>query len=563
MFPKKMFASEIRGRLNFAYSYLSADLTREEFIGHVITGNTYTNGISKHIVESAISMVMIEPQFIIYPTDEYPLSTFTGLQFGIPVSMNYLQEERLISPDFGTYENGQTTRGHSDGDIPLPSSLYFALSLGARYELYKFGNFSILPELRFNLGLTNLTEHFNWKASSLSIGAVLQYNPAITKQKPPTIPPQPVLPKPPVSSAPELAIKVFNDGYELKNGDTLKVKVIDSVFIKKYFVSPLIFFHDNVTEIRDFGKIPDTQEEAQKLSLIAVKNYLENNPDAGVTIISSSIEDDDNDVITKINENVVEQLNIDEKRVKQKSIIKKNKYKYPELENENRYIKFEFGNNKQELIVHGDTIVKSSFDNIVLEIVPKIKSEGEYDFKGQIKSSAGNKIELNEAEKNYKLNEILSADELKKGIKLSVIANVKDKSSQEAKAELEFILKPEAVEKVVIENSVNKDGANFTEYILGFCEFGKADFYSVNQHALEFTKNAIKDGKTIEILPLTDSLGTTDYNKNLANKRAEAALKILSINKNNSNVIIPDKYFFSNSTPEGRLLNRSVLVRIH
>src|SRR3989339_1518102 len=78
MFPKKMFASEIRGRLNFAYSYLSADLTREEFIGHVITGNTYTNGISKHIVESAISMVMIEPQFIIYPSDLQPLTKLVG-----------------------------------------------------------------------------------------------------------------------------------------------------------------------------------------------------------------------------------------------------------------------------------------------------------------------------------------------------------------------------------------------------------------------------------------------------------------------------------------------------
>ncbi len=562
-FPKKMFGREIGVRLNLAYSNLSADLTREEFIGNIITGNNHTQGISEHIVESIISMIMIEPQFIIFPLQEIPISTFAGFQFGIPLSMNYMQEERLISPDFGTYENGLTVRNHSDGEIPLPTSLYFALSIGARYELYKFGNFSILPELKFNLGLTNLTTNLDWKPSSLTLSAVLQYNPSVSETIPPAQPPPPVILPPPQPEAPELVLKAYYKGTEIHNGETINVNVRDTLFVTSYLVSPIIFFRENESEINENGKSPETQEEALILSIKAVKKYLENNPDANVTIISSSLENEHQDVTRHRVDDVIEKLDVDKNRIKQKNFIKNNNLKYPELSDENRFIKFDLGNNKQGLIVFGDTIVKSALDKIDIEIDPIIKSNDEYDFNGQIIIDDDNKISLNKGKQIYTLNDVLKSEKLKLGLPIQIDGKVKDKSSQEASAELSLNLKAEPIGKVVIENSVNKDGTNFTEYILGFCEFGKADFYSINQHAIDFTMNAVKSGKKIEIIPLTDSLGSADYNKNLAIRRAETAIKLLSLNKNNINVTIPDRFFFSNSTPEGRLLNRSVLVRIY
>ncbi|TAL69508.1 MAG: hypothetical protein EPN82_06650 [Bacteroidetes bacterium] len=562
-FGKKLFGSEARGRLNLAYSNLSADLKRDELIGHVITGITYTNGISEHIVESTISAIMIEPELVLKPFSEKQISTSFGFQFGFPLKMKYMQEERLTNPDYGYYETGGRTREHYDSLIPFPSSLYFAISLGARYELYDFGNFSLLPEIRFNLGLTNLTGYRNWKANSISIGAVLQLNPSIKKSLPPPEPPPPVKPTPPQPEPPELTISVYNNEKELKSGDTIKVKVIDTLFVTSYFVSPIIFFKENEYEIDEKRENPNTQEEAQRIMLEAVKKYMSENPDVGITLISSSLDNENNEIVTRRNENIVDKLKIDKKKIKQVRIIKKNKFKYAELADENRFVRFQTGENKQGFILHGDTIVKSLFNNVEIEVEPKIKSEEEYSFEGQIKNSYGNKIELNESKRNYILNELISGDSLGNGIKLSVIAKVKDKSSQEAIAELELNLKKEDDKKVIIENSVNKDGSNFTEYILGFCNFGKPDFYSINKKAVEYVNSAVQSGKKIEILPLTDSLGSADYNITLANKRAEAALKILKINKDNINITVPDKYIFSNSTPEGRLLNRSVLVRVY
>ncbi|MBI5323983.1 MAG: hypothetical protein HZB41_01665 [Ignavibacteriae bacterium] len=403
----------------------------------------------------------------------------------------------------------------------------------------------------------------NWKSNSITIGAVLQYNPSMKKSVPAPAPPLPVKPPPPKPEPPELTISVYDKEKELKSGDTINVKVTDTLFVTSYFISPIIFFKENESDIDEKKGSLNTQEEAQRNSIEAIKKYLSENPEAGITFISSSTDNENNEVVGRRNENISDKLKIDRKKIKQERMIKKNKFKYPELGDENRYIRFKTGENKQGLIVNGDTIVKSSFGNVEIGIEPKIKSDDGYEFNGEVISNNENKIELNESKREYLLNELLSADALKNGIKLSVIANVKDKSSQSASTDFKFTLYAQSKEKIIVENSIQKDGENYNEYILGFCEFGKSDFYSINQHALDFTVNAVKSGKKIEIIPLTDSLGSDDYNKTLASKRAVAALKLLSINRNNTNVIIPDKYFFSNSTPEGRLLNRSVLVRIY
>ncbi|MBI5323984.1 MAG: hypothetical protein HZB41_01670 [Ignavibacteriae bacterium] len=87
-FPKQLFGSEARGRLNLSYSNFSADLTGDEFIGNVITGNTYTNGISEHIVEATISAIKIEPQLVLKPFSEKLISMSLGLQVGFPMNMH-------------------------------------------------------------------------------------------------------------------------------------------------------------------------------------------------------------------------------------------------------------------------------------------------------------------------------------------------------------------------------------------------------------------------------------------------------------------------------------------
>jgi len=101
------------------------------------------------------------------------------------------------------------------------------------------------------------------------------------------------------------------------------------------------------------------------------------------------------------------------------------------------------------------------------------------------------------------------------------------------------------------------------QFFLAYCEFDKAELYAVNEQAVEEIKKAFINGKKIEIIPLFDFLGTDEHNQRLALERANSALKLLGLKKEDVIITIPDDYFFSNDLPYGRMMNRTVIVRIN
>ena len=108
----------------------------------------------------------------------------------------------------------------------------------------------------------------------------------------------------------------------------------------------------------------------------------------------------------------------------------------------------------------------------------------------------------------------------------------------------------------------NSGKSDYSEYILGFNSFDKSEIYAVNQLALSEIKNALENGRKIEFLPLTDSLGTDEHNQKLAEKRAKSAIKFLKLPEDKINIVYPKQYYFPNNRAFGRVLNRSIIVRI-
>ncbi len=564
IFKDKLLGKELHGGFDVSYSNLSSTLIKDEFIGNIITENTYTQGTSEHKLESHISALMIEPKLIIYPFENLPLSAFAGFQFGIPMNMTYYQEEGLIHPDFGTYENGQRVRDTSSGNIPSPASVYFALSLGVRYEIYKSDNFTVLPVINFNFGLTNLSSNVDWKASNLSFSALLQYRIPlpVKKTNPPPVPPPP---PPPEEKPMHFALNVFYKDKKLEDGDTIKVKVVDTLYINKYYVSPVIFYAENKTDFGIKSGNPESPEDAQNMSYRAIQFYLAEHPKSKIKIISSAISDEGRNTAAKRLKTFLKKFNIDSSRItKDIKIEDKNKFRIKELEDENRFIKFETDDKEQALNVTFDSSQISYIDDVKINILPDLQNESNNRFEGIISVNGQEVNKLADSARYYDLSGYLNKDIIINNGRITIGADNTDVTGQRITKKMNIYLKAEPYQARLVENlSSGVPGREaYHEYILGFCKFDKSDFYSINYHAVNVIKEAYNYGRKIEIIPLTDSLGTDEYNHILAVKRAEFASKVLSIDLKKIKLTIPNRYLFSNDSPEGRLMNRSVIVRI-
>lgn len=98
--------------------------------------------------------------------------------------------------------------------------------------------------------------------------------------------------------------------------------------------------------------------------------------------------------------------------------------------------------------------------------------------------------------------------------------------------------------------------------VLGFFEFDSDKLLNFDKNVVEKAIFDAVRGKKVTIIPTTDNIGTPRYNRELAKRRADAALNLLKMNEETYSIEYPQNYFFDNATPMGRMFNRSVLIRI-
>ncbi len=120
------------------------------------------------------------------------------------------------------------------------------------------------------------------------------------------------------------------------------------------------------------------------------------------------------------------------------------------------------------------------------------------------------------------------------------------------------IIKIDSLKQEVVDLSLE----NF-EAVLRF-NFNNSDLTEENQALLKQLISKLPDGSTILIIGSTDILGTAEHNQQLASDRARKTENFI---KNHAGTRINiqtttniDK--FSDDTPQGRFLNRSIKIRV-
>lgn len=102
------------------------------------------------------------------------------------------------------------------------------------------------------------------------------------------------------------------------------------------------------------------------------------------------------------------------------------------------------------------------------------------------------------------------------------------------------------------------------KYSLILFNYDKATINPSQKEILENIKSRIKPNSKVTIAAYTDRTGESDYNKNLALRRAQEAQKILKVRLENLEIkpIGNVQLLFDNSSPEGRSYSRTVQITI-
>ena len=158
---------------------LGADLlsTQQIPISNLDNSNSGDIAVTEHLISSSISSFGLNAGINYYPI-QY-LYIHGGGYLGYVVNGTFEQEERLTQPsNRGVFKDtGTRKRNEIHGDIPELNSLSAFLNFGVGYSLLlnDRGTFLLVPEISFNLGLSNINSQ-PWKVNQITFGLALMYN---------------------------------------------------------------------------------------------------------------------------------------------------------------------------------------------------------------------------------------------------------------------------------------------------------------------------------------------------------------------------------------------------
>lgn len=525
--------------VQFSYVSNSGIFEKEEYFANFIHQNNVYQAISRHSFASRLHFV----EFIL--GNEFENLSFlpqlgfrVGLSISLPIFSEYHQKEELIAPAIALFENGTKIRGEIESKIPevLPQ---FNLYASIRYRALKYDNFEVSPLISFQYPITRVSKDIDWKIYRLNLSFALKYIIPQPKHPSPLLPPYPDFSNPPLppETKPILYdIHLSINEKEFKDGDTIEIsRKLNKFFVREYIPSVLYFARNDFSLVIDNIEIsPSTkqQQETNHKVLTSVVNYLKQNPDIKVKIISSRVDDEIVNVanlrliqvLEFLSQSKIETTNI----LTEEKVYKKNNFSYPELADEYRKVEFLFDESSkiiaEQKIVRVDTI----FEQTSFKIEPKIIAPQ------QIPINIEGQLNLGEIQlplSNSPIHHLIDSETCQKmplNIKIESYAKSNSIEFKPSKLTKEFHLF--CKDSIFAFEMPSKEESNLKFYLVGLCNFDQSEFYWVNPNIKNILDSLLKSGKKVSIAGSVDSFGSEEYNRNLSFRRARNAQQILKSN---------------------------------
>ncbi len=546
------------------YSDVGGNLTTEEFSFNVISGNTLNRAISRHNLATNLSVITIDPYITLYPLSNAPLGITVGASAGVFITKSFTQSQEIIEPrTIKWVETGTSIKGAATGTIPNAQSIFIAPFLGIRYDIPLTQQITFSPNVRILPQITPFVNDLVWSAFHIRPSMEFQYR--LVEPQPEKLPPPP--PPVEVPKKLELAIIVKNqDGSIIHDGET--VNVTYEIQKKRYAhdAAPIVFFKKNASDISPQIPLAPTssEENAQASVLLGLVTLLRENAEAKVELVGYAAPDESASIADARVGNVaqflvdkgVDNIQVLKRTVKPDGTVREIR---DELLDEERSVRIIVNGKFQTIpVVYEESETKHS--SISLYFEPRIIAEAiPFQAFGKVNFEMKKMFDL--GDKNMTIQ--FTTNDILQGQPTRIVFDyaLADATDRRTASGLQFKISPSV--KTLIENNkfISSTSSN-NDFVLGYFNFNASEFASVNFETIEYIKNAIKNGKKIQLSPKTDNFGTPEYNLSLAKSRVKSALQLLGLDESKCTINYDNIQQNYDPSAIARILHRTVTVKV-
>lgn len=572
LFFERPFSDRFHIALGFGLNEKSGEMViNNEFYSR--SSNSLTDELVRtdNILDISLNYFEVVPGVNYLITDDFftgKMRLFTGFKFSFLNTNTFSQNEEIVSPDYAVFtSNNNFTQNIliAADNISSANSLLYGLNL-ALENMIKVGNSNYFTQrLAFDYFFNDITQDAEWKTYALRFELGFRFaihkKKEVIKPKPAPAPPAPE-PKEPVIAekepkpAPEpvLEININNDKseYGIQTGNEILATVP---------VVNAIFFETNSSEIPDSYMMDDSDTDYFKINPLTAHNYvlprianiLNKNPKAEVTLISS-VSPDETDKGIELSKERAENVKNALKELNVTQDIDIDARITPLFPSNND---FEYGKKENQRV---SIIVKNAQLQEYVDIQNFAELSGILKFDSKVENIENVNVKSNVSSEEIIINSsgnysIPFSQRIDDSDKYAVIisANKDDISKSDTN-----IINTNELEKEIVELKLD----NF-EAILRF-NYNSSILSNDNQLLLTQLIEKLPEGSTIEVLGSADELGTALRNQELERERAENTKQFILNNTEKDIDIITgtnDKKF-DETTPQGRFLNRSIIIRV-
>ncbi len=281
------FAPSIGLGVELGYSNRSGTFTRVNSypMRDSLTGSDVTM-LTDYDFEATLHYVEISPSVIIPiigSFDRRTLGFSIGPRIALPVAKSYVQRETVTSPSNAVFiVDGQRTQERilSEGELISPSSMLFGASAGVESFIPIGEHVALVPRISADYFFTNVVTDAEWKLFGVRAEIGIRWSSGTTTQPPP--PPPAVVVVPAMPAPPRIALQLTGFTGEVVTGNELRAStpIVNAVFFDSASsdVPPL---YRRKRENTTFSTDP---VEAHGWLLLRIASIIEANPNARIIL---------------------------------------------------------------------------------------------------------------------------------------------------------------------------------------------------------------------------------------------------------------------------------------
>ncbi len=565
-------------RLTYANQSGSFISSEESFVADLRDTARVVPAVFTHELDASLSSVSLEPLLAYRAVTG--LDVMAGVRFGLVTQHAFLQQETLTEPeDYGSYLGTDRTWVNHDAEIPEAQSTRFTAVVGARYviPLTRSRSLFMAPEVFYHLPLTDVAGAVDWRVSEIRFGIEIGWAPAPAPEpKVEPIPVAPIKPRTPPTTLASLWVEAIGPDGSVVDLDSIRIeetRVLDLLPVLGH-----VYFDDGSAELPsryvNGARVPvaemATFDQAMHGVLAIVADRLRSTS-SRVTLVgaTSNTSRDKGLPLARSRalavRNALVSLGVSADRIRIEA------RQLPAMptrsSNADDAILAEQENRRVDIVpADPDVLLPITLASVRRTIRPEqaIARTAVISYPGVVSadlhvatpshqsraSSTDGTMELALA-----VPQFLRERPSPLTSTLTVVDSLGATTVERDTVPISYL----TVERKRAERRADTE---IERYSLILFAFDDANVTADHARVLDRVRERIREGASVKIFGMTDSMGSSEYNRELSRRRALSVARALGLDATSIEALGSASPRFANASPEGRAYNRTVVIEI-